>query len=269
MRQNIAAGSILLLAACADNSGQMAPAARISFVVRGSVNDTAYRPVGQSTLEVVDGPQAGAVTTTDNAGNYAFTTTFTESFTLRASKDGYLPATAWVEGKLGISSSGASLRLASPTAPVDLAGNWVVTLTADTVCTNLPAIARTRTYPVTITRGTFQSTTFQGAVTGSVFFVGSSIRYDRFVAGVFGDFVRFSFYSPDLDNGLVEEVGPDSYVTITGEADAVVAGSTVDVPFSGYVGHCSGARSGVFGFQCSVLPNDCSSKNHRLTLTRQ
>ena len=120
MRQNIAAGSILLLAACADNSGQLAPAPRISFVVRGAVNDTAFRPVGQARLEVVDGPQAGAVTTSDESGGYAFTTTFTESFTLRASKDGYVPATARVEGRPGSSSSGASLTLASPVAPVDL-----------------------------------------------------------------------------------------------------------------------------------------------------
>ena len=73
---------------------------------------------------------------------------------------------------------------------------------------NLPAVARTRTYPVSIARGAFVPTSFQGAVNGSVFFAGSSVRYDRFFAGVFGDFVRFSFYSPDGSSGLVEEVGP-------------------------------------------------------------
>ena len=91
---------------------------------------------------------------------------------------------------------------------------------------------------------TFTPNFFKGTVSGPIFFMTSSVRYDGFYAGAFGDFVRFNFYSPEELSGLVEQVDTDTYVTIGGEADAIVAGSTVDVPFSGQMGYCTGARSG-------------------------
>src|SRR5512145_2758838 len=89
-------GATLILAGCG-RDGITAPTPTPTptpqpqgFVLRGTVFDTASRPVDQARIEVMDGPQAGAVTTSNEQGQFSFSQRFTQGLTLRASKDGYV-----------------------------------------------------------------------------------------------------------------------------------------------------------------------------------
>ena len=286
MRHFLIAGAILLLAGCGRDSdpGPITPGpittasptiADASFTVRGFVTDTANRFVDQARIEAVDGPQAGAVTLSDARGQFSFgAQRFTQGFTIRASKDGYLIAQ---QSLIPYSSNNSevfvSFRIAAPTPPVDLAGDsYSVTITSNPACTALPAAATARTYSATLTRGLID-TVFIGQLRGATFAPPATdfSSYDSFYADVFGRFVRFSFWTAaEEENGIVEQLAPDAFLAIYGTADATVdAGSiSLDVPFTGTFAYCAAPRAAGRAFACSTTPAACSSTNHRLTLTR-
>lgn len=84
--------AILLGLGCSDShpAAQTAPV-NPEFSLSGTVHDTAFRPLVNVTIEVFGGPRNGVNATTDASGHYAFSGTFTNTVSLRASKDGYVP----------------------------------------------------------------------------------------------------------------------------------------------------------------------------------
>src|SRR5438105_90244 len=58
--------------------------------VTGTVNDTAFRPLGGARVEVVDGPQGGMSTTVDANGAFSLSGTFDDATRFRASMEGHL-----------------------------------------------------------------------------------------------------------------------------------------------------------------------------------
>ena len=273
MRQAIAAMMMFLLAGCAREPSVTTPApvppAPVSFTLTGVLNDTAFRPVAQARVEVVDGPQAGAVATSGDFGGFAFVTPFTASLTLRATKDGYDTATQSVTAISGSSYRSVILVLDSPNPPVDLEGSYVVTLSADAACTSLPPIARTRTYLAQASGGPHDRTTFRVTLSPGAFAADTFYYYNSFVAGVFRDFVRFSLENKDTGYDIIDQVEPGKYVLLSGHADATVTGSTIDAAFAGRFAYCEGSRPNEPLFLCSTTPIVCGSENHRLTFTRQ
>jgi hypothetical protein len=280
MRRTIAAGAVVLLTACGrDSVTTPAPTptptptptpAPQGFVLRGMVWDTAYRPLDQARIEAMDGPQAGAVTTSNAQGQFSFSQSFTQGLTLRASKDGYVTAQQSVM-PLGYSSPFyASFTLASPMPSLDLTGSYVVTVTADAACTTLPPNTVSRSYTATINRRSSRDTAYIGRLGGAAFATGPYVPYDSFVANVFGSFVNFGFWNLENDemNGVVEQLGPEAYLGIRGEAGATFEGDSIDVPFSGLIAYCPGARVSPSVFVCAPA-TPCDSKNHRLTVRRQ
>lgn len=268
-------GAMLVLAGCG-RDGITAPTPLPTpppepqgFALRGTVFDTAARPVDEARIEAMDGPQAGAVTTSNAQGQFSFSQRFTQGLTLRASKDGYVTDQQSVIPSS--SSSFATFRLASLTPSIDLAGSYVVTITADAACTNLPPNTVSRSYTATINHSSSRETTYIGRLAGATFATGPDSPYDYFFAQVFGTFVNFFFWSLANDevNGVVEQLVPDAYLGINGEAGAAVEGASIEVPFSGVFGYCPGARSSSSVFACATTPITCDSKNHRLTVRRQ
>src|SRR5882672_1817 len=68
---------------------EASPPAASVVLISGSVVDTASRHLADVKVEMVDGPQAGASTMTDAAGQFSFSGSFPRSITFRATKVGY------------------------------------------------------------------------------------------------------------------------------------------------------------------------------------
>lgn len=270
VRLVIIAGAILALAACDGNSGTSpitpAPSPDPTFI-SGVVQDTAFRPVDQARIEALDGPHAGAVTLSDASGQYSFgVRRFTEQVTIRASKDGHQSTQRSVSPYR--TGPWVNFQLAASTPNIDLAGSYLVTITADAACTSLPANATSRTYAATVTRSSVDTLDI-AQLSGATFVPGPTAfyHYDRFSANVFGTFVRFAVSNPD-DWGIVEQLGPDSFIAITGTGHATVeaGASSVEVFLSGSFSYCAAPQPNFF--ECTIPRITCESTNHRLTLTR-
>jgi hypothetical protein len=135
----------------------VAPAQR-ETTIEGTVTDTAFRPLAGVRVEVVDGPRAGTLATTDNSGRFSMPGPFSAgSITLAASKDGYVRSTQSLTLKEW--PAGVTFWLELTTPSVNITGEYTLTLTADSTCTpptwespgwGLPDVAQTRAYTATI-----------------------------------------------------------------------------------------------------------------------
>src|SRR5262245_56182924 len=130
---------------------QPAPPAELHPIF-GDVYDTVFRPVAGASVQMVDGPQAGTMTTSSADGRFYYDGAFASPVTLRATKDGYTTATqTTVPPPHG--ASYAYFRLGSATPPVAVAGNYTLTITADSACAALPEDVHTRTYQAAVLAG--------------------------------------------------------------------------------------------------------------------
>ena len=242
----------------------------------GSVSDTAFRPVAGARVEIVDGPQAGAFLTTIQDGHFSISFGSPETLTVRATRDGYAPATMSVRPSSGIF---LSFYLKPLAAAVNLTGTYTFTVVADSACDQLPEALRTRTYTATIAPSPFRpdNTLFSGTLSGGSFYVGSNIgSYNSFDVGVAGDFLAFSVYHGlDEGEGIVEQLAPTTYLEVAGSASGSIGTSdvsTVSIPFDGRIQYCVGNTEQTSLYRCyfnAATLSECRSKNHRLILTRR
>ena len=129
-----------------------APAPVSGFTMKGTVSDTAFRPLAGATVEVVGGPQTGRRTVSDGRGEFGFAGEFDDTSTFQATKDGFAPATLplgpycercqpnrWVH-----------FGLATLTSAVDISGSYEMTVNVASSCTSIPAELRSRTYQANI-----------------------------------------------------------------------------------------------------------------------
>ena len=104
--RHLAAVVLLFSLACGDGQSPVQPTPSSpcersqEFSLSGSAMDTASRPLGGATVEVIAGSSAGMVTITDDKRPILDAGTFTGTVTLRASKDGYVPETTTVPPNL-------------------------------------------------------------------------------------------------------------------------------------------------------------------------
>jgi hypothetical protein len=184
----------------------------------------------------------------------------------------------------GLTGCGGSKSPSAPSAPspvpqgfsqpVSIAGDYTLTLIANSVC-DIPNEVATRTYAATISPhenpNRAANTWFDVALSGAPFLD----EYKSFAIGVAGRDVVFSF-----DNGegpeLVEQVAPNAYLAVSGFATASVQTSrvsTISAPFEGLIEHC--VLNTPMGplYNCApgqtIAHAGCPSKNHRLILTRR
>jgi hypothetical protein len=242
-------------------------------VLRGSVADTAFRLLEDAKVEIVDGPRAGESVRTDSKGSYALAGPFSGTEIIRASKDGYVTGTRTFGSSLRVQNEYfVAFSLNVPAAPVNLAGEWTLALTADGACAQLPAEVRTRVYAATITlepNSIYRpdDTTFSVALSGSEF-VDSRHGFSIGVAGNdLGIWVS--------DPRLVERVAANTYLAIDGEARATASApaSTISAAFAGTIEYCESAATQVPYYGCASGPGVrkvvCESRNHRMTLQRR
>jgi carboxypeptidase family protein len=250
------------------------PPAPENLILRGFVHDTAFRPVADVTVEIIDGPHAGTSMTTSPLGRFEFTGAFVRGslFTLRATRQGYAATTRSFTIPTGARPEvSVSLPLNSLAAPVDISGAYSLTLTADSACVGLPEAVRTRTYEVEIVPLS-PPTSLKGGVLGTAFLDG----YNWFSVGVAGDYVSFIV---DFDGPtIVERVAERSLLAIGGGGGVAVGmskPSEITLPFDGEFFYCelkpesSGPPySACFRPDSTIVRSSCMSRAHRLTLTR-
>ena len=243
--------------------------------VVGQVNDTALRPLADVRVDVVDGPSAGVFATTNTVGHYELPAV-SEPFTVRAAKEGYAPFTT--TRSMGYSPLSIYIVLALSTPSVNLAGDYTLTLTADTACSgNLPDAARARTYTVAMTPTPNTPTTYRAVLGGATFL---SSEAGQFLVDVAGTYAHFRFGDAwgegdgsKGDNSYIEEeVAPSTYLGIAGSAGLTVnGGTTMSGSFSGGVQYCVNPNpAAIVNYQCPVAqPVVCYSTNHRMLLVRR
>jgi hypothetical protein len=226
------------------------------FSLDGWVSDTAGRLLEGATVEVLSGPNAGAIAITDAAGQYAFSQPFAAVPSVRATKDGYVPGDSNVFILNGTSVIRGWFRLGSPQPPVDLSGHYTLTFTADPSCQSLPGDARTRTYQTTIAAAS-------GVLTlEAARFAAAAGRYASNVVyfSVFEDFLRLDFSDPPVWELL--DAGTSVY--IDGFAEGTVSGPVAELRVDGEIEYCGVTE----GDRCEEEVA-CESHNHRLVLARR
>ena len=239
----------------------------------GYVADTLLHPLAGATVEVLDGPQAGVVVTSSATGAFQLNGTFDDATRFRASKAGLVAATGTLAPKCP-TCNGRSLTfyLTVEAAPVSIAGDYTLTLTADPACLSLPADVRTRTYAATISPATSGNTpansVFWATVSG-----GSFLQDDNwFQVGVAGADIGIELRGEGPS--VVEDMGTHRYVAFEGRADVRVATSvvsTITAPFDGSIDYCE-LKSDIGSYYNCVEATanvPCTSKSHLLTLTRR
>lgn len=244
--------------------------------LNGYVYDTAFRSVGGATVNLLDGAQAGASTQSDETGRFSFVGTFEDPTTVRVSKEGYTTATG--TAKSNNSPNGtiwASVVLDVLAKPVDITGDYALTIVADSACTEMPDDLRTRTYAASI-RLTPDSRN-QPGTSLRLTVDGGSFLPDRnsFPIGVAGDRIAFVMYS-DEDFALVEKIAPGTFLAVQGGA-AVSMGegpvARISTSFSGVIDYCALQSDTGWTYECNSSPRTayqhCESKQHQLILSRR
>ena len=139
----------LLCGACGDapTSPSTPQAATLQLPVgptsmRGEVMDTTNLPIAGAQVQVLTGPRAGTVALTDENGQFVMPWTASDSATVRVSKEGFHAHQRPVPARV------VALRfdLEAIDTPIIVAGMYQMTLTAANECTQLPNVARQRTY---------------------------------------------------------------------------------------------------------------------------
>lgn len=245
-----------------------------SVLMNGYVADTLLRPLAGVRVEVLDGPQAGAFTTSGATGEFSMTGTFDDTTRFRASKADLVTATATLSPKCPTCGQRfIYFYLTVAASPVSLAGDYTLTFMADPACAGLPDDVRTRTYAATIAPVLDShvpvNTVLRAAVSGGSFLP----YYDFFSIGIAGNDVAMEVRGEGPS--LVEHVAGNRYLAFDGRAEASVGTapvSTIAASFDGSIDYCELASDMGAFYNCGVgaIANvQCTSKNHRLILTRR
>jgi hypothetical protein len=221
-------------------------------------------------VEVLDGPQAGLSATTDQLGRFTLQGTFDGTTQFRATMEGYLPATVRSNPCSGCPADRYLEAYLAPLAPpVDIAGEYTLTVIADGACA-LPEEARVLTYPAKVHPYPDQAapagTQFQVTLDGA--FLGNQ---RRFFIGVAGDDLGFWVDHPPI----VAELAERTYLAIAvyGEARGTSGAFPVTALLDGTFEYCVTQSPLTSTYSCSagqaVTKQNCASTTHRFVLARR
>ena len=268
---------LTLTLGCGDSQPPAAPTPPPPEVlnVTGTVVDTAHRGLSGARVDVLDGSRAGTSTLTDDRGRFLMPGKLPMSFSLRFSKDGYVPQTRSYARppRPPFEATGRDvwIELASVIPPINLLGTYTLTVTADSACASLPDEARSRTYTATM-RTLPKPTEFAVALSDARFF---SFYYE-FGIQTAGDFVRFDIYRwiDEPEPAIVEIVRDTTYLALFGTAEMSAGSSGIastTVPFEGTIEYCS-RQTPLTGssYRCDSTERAvCDSRRHTLTVVRR
>jgi hypothetical protein len=247
------------------------PAPAASVVTRGTVSDSAFRPLQGATIEVLGGRLTGVSTVSDARGEFFLPGELEGTTLLRAFKEGHVPITRPFSY---VGTSRFVFFYLVPLSPqLDISGDYTLTFIADS-CSAIPAELRRRSYAVTIAPAPTLNNPapfFKVTIHGGRFLA----NYDAFSIGVAGDAVGF----PDNDGPtLVEEISPDTYLTYESfgwaptERNETEGVATISTAFLG-LDYCVLNAGTTPAYRCrtdqAISHARCDSSDQRLTLTRR
>jgi hypothetical protein len=232
-------------------------------------------------VEVVGGPSAGAVVTTDQWGHFNLPGPFTGTVQLVASKDGYQSQTkSWTLSTLGRPippdariQGWVAFSLELPVPSSNVSGQYAVTLTADTACTSVPAEVRQRTYATTIApeNGT---NSFFARLSGGRFFSYPGCP-ERLPDSCTVNWLRIGTAADDVGGSMmaIEQLSDTEYLIITGGIEGSSSPAGITASLNGSLMYCSGhpyqIDIGEWVCPAGGASAQCDSANHRLVLTRR
>jgi hypothetical protein len=241
-----------------------------SVAVSGYVDDTAWRPLSGVRVEVLDGPQTGLVVLSNPTGSFVLSGEFNETTRFRASFPGHRDATAVVTR---CAPCNPSLRLyfsLEPEAqPASLSGDYTLTFVADAACTTLPPEYRRRTYPVTLTPSGPNSRLVISLRAGTFL-----PQYDRFDAGLAGDYFAAMLGDFHGSPGIAERVDANAYLGFEGQAEARIEPgdvSLITATFAGVISYCELTGPPTSRYTCPLGSTTrvlCESNRHQFLLQR-
>jgi hypothetical protein len=250
----------------------------------GLVEDSAFRPLTGVTVEVADGPQAGASAISTTGGIFEILGMATGSVVLRTTKAGFLTTTQSAFWRPASDRALVMVILEPIATSLDIEpGNYTISVTADrttsydgaAACSGFPDAFLTRSYSATIAP--------QPTHPRSLFFATVQLNNPApfitsisFGVGIAGNAVGFTIDDPDIS-----EILPSyTYLEIGGLAPtdvlATSTGSGISIPFSGSFEYC--ALKSPMGVQsnCFTTPADqtiayaqCLSTHDVMVLTRR
>jgi hypothetical protein len=213
---------------------------------------------------------AGTVVRTDAHGLFRFPDTFVEEATLRATKAGYLTATARVSRPTTTRTVGGpqtlvSIELPSPEAPIDISGAYTFTVGNSPTCNLIPEPLRVRTYDVNLAPHTNPYSFRMNFADRNVLDAWNPAIEIRLIGS------QMQMVIGDWNAGIIEDL-PSGWITFFGFAQATMTASGVSGSFleggSAYT-YCPGPRplkgSGTTTWDCAS-PQSCS-KGFRYSLT--
>ena len=256
------------------------------FSVAGSVRDTAFRPLADVRIAVLDGPGAGTFTLTDATGSFALAGEFSDPVTILASKGGYESVTTRYPppkvGGLPPPPNRVSIYLELSTPQADITGEYTATFTSSRSCSSLPDAARQRTYNLSISKMNLLTTPIPDqyfmTFSGATFFYASGgypIRVAgadaRVLFGSAGNADGQYFFTDPWGDGynLAEEIAPSAYLAFWGGPTLTIAGSTISGSFDGAFAYCASPTTVAPTSQhCPVQPVICAATDHHVTFVQ-
>jgi hypothetical protein len=232
------------------------------LTVSGSVSDAVYRRVADVRIEVVSGPQQGTMTFSDDAGNFAIEPKLSPLSQIRASKQGYVESTQFVAGAGPTVDLKFFLSSANP--PLNITGTYEVTFIADATCTELPDLARRRTYSATI--GTMSPIGPVMQFFGARFGSSGGLDWNIMPLRQFDDYLELWADHPPV----VEMLADNAYYMVYGGASGTVTREFAELRLGADIGYCPKLGAGsLASLSCEVPMVNCRSTRHQMTLTRQ
>jgi hypothetical protein len=222
-----------------------------TFALHGHVRDGTL-PIPGARVAVTAGAGSGRQTVADINGAYSLVGVGGSAI-VAATFDGYQPQTATLDGSETSLDVAIDFGLTPVAARPDISGSWTLTFAASPSCTELPAEAMQRTYPLTISQSG-ASLTINFTVPHSVY--GS----DSFKIGatLLGSTLAFTLPDDPVDGPWLEQMldSGDTF-TLAGHATASVTGGA-------FQGHLDGPAQ-VFTKWPGVI---CDRTDHSLALAR-
>ncbi len=227
-----------------------------TFILSGTVTEPVGVTVGNATVEVIDGPSNRV--TTNSSGFYELFGV-SGTFTLRASKQGYLDETR----ALTVSQDQrVDLQIKPLSPPATVTGRYAVTFTASSSCTSLPGDAKLRTYRAEIVQDVARLlVTLHDAE-----FIHDPRQgwRNKFSGKVFGDTVTFDtgaedYYYYYYGAPIQEVLASDQVLGIWGIMTAPATPQTISGTLAGGFSIKQGGRS----------TSSCSAKDHQVVFTRK
>ena len=224
-----------------------------TVALHGQVYD-GKQPVPGARIAVIAGAGSGLQTATNAAGAYTLVGVG-GSATVAVSLDGYQPQSTTLQ--FGGNETTVDHLLDFGLTPVggrpDVSGAWTLTFAASPSCTELPAEAMRRTYPVTISQS------------GASLTIGITVPHDLYAAGLVkiggtlvGSTLAFTLPNDPFDGPWLEQVlDSGETFTLAGQATASLTGGA-------FQGHLDGPAQ-VFTKWPGVI---CDRTDHTLTLAR-